>query len=149
MKLEEAIHQKEFAHEWQKATINLLYSHSWLIHQIKRTLKKHGVTPQQYNVLRILRGQHPAPLTTSVIRDRMLDRMSDASRIVERLHKKGWVIRKVCLADKRLVDIVISGQGIEVLKRIDMERHIIDKAISNLTEGEAQELNRLLDKMRG
>ncbi len=149
MKLEDAIKQKYFRNEWQKATINLLYTHNWAESKVKEFLAPFELTPQQFNILRILRGQHPKPVTTSVIRDRMLDKMSDASRIVDRLHKKGFVMREVCPLDKRLVDVVISEKGLDLLRLIDKQPEKLDVAKPNLTEDEAIQLNFLLDKMRG
>lgn len=148
MKIEEAIQQKHFEHEWQKATINILYTSNWVSQLIKESLKSHDITLQQYNVLRILKGQYPSPVTTSVIRERMLDKMSDASRIVDRLHKKGWVLRQQCPLDRRLVDIVITEAGLELLKTIDLDREQIDFILKNLSEEEARMLNTLLDKIR-
>lgn len=148
MSIEEAIQQKQFEHEWQKATINIMYTSNWVTQIIKENLKNHDVTLQQYNVLRILKGQYPNPVTTSVVRERMLDKMSDASRIVERLHKKGWVLRQQCPSDRRLVDIVITEAGLELLKTIDLDREQIDFILKNLTEAEARTLNALLDKIR-
>lgn len=148
MKLEEAIQQKRFSHEWQKATLNIIYTSNWLEERIKKSLKKYGVTLQQYNVLRILRGQHPNPITTSIIRERMLDKMSDASRIVDRLHKKGLAVRTPCPFDKRLVDIVISDKGLELLSAVDLEKEQMEFLLNNLTEEEAHTLNTLLDKAR-
>jgi DNA-binding MarR family transcriptional regulator len=149
MKIEEAINQKNFRNEWQRATINLLYTHNWVEHQVKRILKPYGVTGQQFNVLRILRGQFPEPITTSVIRERMLDTMSDVSRIVDRLCKKGLVERKVCPMDKRLVDVRITEKGLELLLHIDSKSEKLDIANNNLTKDEAILLSNLLDKMRG
>jgi DNA-binding MarR family transcriptional regulator len=148
MKLEEAIQQKRFVHEWQKATINIIYTSNWLEGKIKKNLKKHQLTVQQYNVLRILRGQSPEPITTSVIRERMLDKMSDASRIVDRLAKKDLLIRTTCPTDKRLVDIVISEKGLELLAVIDLEKEQMEFLLNNLTQEEAETLNMLLDKAR-
>lgn len=148
MNLEEAIQQKKFAHEWQKATINVIYTSNWLEERIKKTLKKFGITLQQYNVLRILKGQYPHPISTSNIRKRMLDKMSDASRIVDRLHKKGFLVRQTCPSDKRLVDIVIHQNGLDLLAQIDKEREQVDFILNNLTEEEAFTLNILLDKAR-
>ncbi len=148
MKLEEAINQKKFSHEWHKATINILYTGNWLEAKIKKTLKQHNITVQQYNVLRILRGQHPDPISTSVIRARMLDKMSDASRIVERLNKKKLVTRTPCPQDKRLVDIIINSQGLDLLKMIDLEKEKVEFVLNNLSVEEAQMLNELLDKAR-
>lgn len=148
MKIEEAINQKEFKNNWQKATLNILYTSNWMQNQVKSFLKSFNITPQQYNVLRILRGQFPEPLTTSVIRKRMLDKMSDASRIVERLHKKGLVERKTCVADKRLVDVFINEEGLKLLAIIDEDSENLDFSKTNLTADEALLLSDLLDKLR-
>ena len=148
MKIEEAINQKKFKNNWQKATLNILYTNNWIQNQVKLFLKPYGVTQQQFNVLRILRGQFPEPLTTSVIRKRMLDNMSDASRIVERLYKKGLVERQICPADKRLVDVLISEKGLNVLAAIDENSEKLDFSKTSLTEGEALLLSDLLDKLR-
>ena len=148
MKLEDAIHQQKFLHEWQKSIINIIYTNNWMVGQIKASLKSFGITLQQYNVLRILRGQHPKPITTSTIRERMLDKMSDASRIVDRLNKKGLVIRSTCPTDKRLVDVVISEKGLQLLNTISAHTNQLENITSNLTEEEARTLNQLLDKIR-
>jgi DNA-binding MarR family transcriptional regulator len=151
MKIEEAINQKKFKDNWHKATVNLIYTHNWLAGQIKDFLKQYDITQQQFNVLRILRGQFPEPITTSLIRERMLDKMSDASRIVDRLYKKGLVERHICPADKRLVDIVISAEGLELLRQLDKYNAplSIPEARRGLSEEEAALLSDLLDKMRG
>ncbi|RMG27123.1 MAG: MarR family transcriptional regulator [Bacteroidetes bacterium] len=148
MKLEEAIQQTHFRSEYQKATINLIYTHNWLKDQIKSILKDYNVTMQQYNVLRILRGQYPRPVSTHTIRERMLDKMSDASRIVERLFRKGLVKRSTCPADKRLVDVTISQQGLELLSIMDTRAEALDNLLKNLSLKEVQQLNDLLDKIR-
>ena len=148
MKLEEAIHQQKFIHQWQKALINVIYTNNWMVSQIKSSLKEFDITMQQYNVLRILRGQHPKPITTSLIRERMLDKMSDASRIVDRLNKKGLVIRSTCPTDKRLVDVLISEKGLQLLEIIGQNTNQLEEITKNLTEEEATTLNELLDKVR-
>lgn len=148
MGLEEEIKQtKGFKSQRQKALINIIYTEAWLRDRLGSSLKPFGLTNQQYNVLRILRGSFPKPLSTSSIRERMLDKMSDASRIVDRLHKKSWVSKVVCPTDKRLVDIVITEGGLEVLEKIDIENDMMG-AFKNLSEADAQELNRILDKVR-
>jgi DNA-binding MarR family transcriptional regulator len=149
MKIEEAINQKHFRSDWQKATINLLYTHNWIENQIKMFLKPYEITQQQFNVLRILRGQYPKPITTSVIRERMLDKMSDASRIVDRLCKKELASRKICPSDMRLVNVVITQKGLNLLQDIDLHTDKLDIAQENLTREEAIQLSNLLDKMRG
>lgn len=148
MKLEEAIHQKKFKNEWHKAIINIMYTHNFVVSKIKKVLKEYDITMQQYNVLRILRGQHPKPITTSIIRERMLDKMSDASRIVDRLCKKGLVDRATCANDKRLVDVIINEKGLNLLGQIDLRSDEINLTPSNLNEEEAADLNELLDKIR-
>jgi len=148
MKIEEAINQKKFKNEWQKATVNLIYTHNWVNGKFKKFLKSYGITHQQFNVLRILRGQFPEPISTSIIRKRMLDKMSDASRIVDRLCKKGLVERQTCPTDKRLVDVIINEEGLKLLSEIDMHQDKIDIAKNGLTEEEAALLSDLLDKMR-
>ena len=148
MKIEEEIHQNKFRNEYQKAAINLIYTHNWLTTRLKNFLADHHITLQQYNVLRILRGQHPDSISTSAIRERMLDRSSDASRIVERIHKQGLVEKKTSLADKRLVDVKISNKGLKLLEKIDGITEDLDRILGNLDLEEAVELNRLLDKVR-
>lgn len=148
MKIEEEISQKKFRNEYQKAAINLLYTNNWLITKNKRFLGEYGITHQQFNVLRILRGQYPGTISTSAIRERMLDRSSDASRIVDRIHKQGLVEKKVSAADKRLVDVKISNKGLKLLEKLDEKIDKMDRFMSNLTTEEASRLNELLDKLR-
>ena len=113
-------------------------------------LKPYKITAQQFNVLRILRGQHPNPISTNEIRNRMLDRMPDTSRIVDRLHKQGLLERKTCKADKRLVDVCITEAGLKLLADIDKTiGDNIGKSLPGLTEAEAKTLSDLLDKARG
>ena len=149
MGLEQDIQQKTFRNEYQKATINLLYTNSWLENKLSAFFKNHNLTLQQYNVLRILKGQYPQPISTSDLRERMLDRMSDASRIVDRLHKKKLLLRKVCQKDKRKVDIVLSDHGIEVMDSLEKVVVHLDGFLSQLKREEVQQLNFLLDKLRG
>lgn len=149
MGLQEDIKQTKFRNDYQKAAINILYTHGWLAQRVKHFLKNHQLTSQQYNVLRILRGSYPNPLSTLQIRGRMLDKMSDSSRIVDRLVIKRLAIKKVCEHDKRLVDVFISEEGLSMLAKIDEAEKDIDSHLSNITEAEAHELSRILDKIRG
>ena len=110
-------------------------------------LQEEDITHQQYNILRILRGSKK-PLSTLQIRERMLDKMSDTSRIVERLVKKDLVEKKVCDTDKRLVDVSVSQNGLDVLKRLDEKNGELDAILDNLSPKEAEVLSDLLDKMR-
>ena len=129
--------------------VNLIYTSNWVQERQKSYFSKFGITQQQYNVLRILRGNYPKPYSTSDIRERMLDKMSDASRIVERLVKKDLVVRKINKKDKRLVDVTISDSGLDLLEKIDKTiENFVQKPFSNLTEKEQEILDSLLDKVR-
>jgi DNA-binding MarR family transcriptional regulator len=140
--------QRQFRNEHHKAQVNLLFSSNWLMECIKKFLLSEDITPQQYNILRILRGSGQ-PLSTLQIRERMLDKMSDTSRIVDRLLKKELVEKKTSKADKRLVDVTISSKGLEVLDRLDNKNASLDGIMFNLSHDEAKTLNDLLDKLRG
>lgn len=148
MSIDRAINQSKFRNEYQKVMINIIFSSNWITEKQKRFLDPEDITPQQYNILRILRGS-PKPLSTLQIRERMLDKMSDTSRIVDRLLLKSLVEKQPCKSDKRLVDITITEKGIAVLDRLDVRNHELDKMVSQaLTPEEAATLNSLLDKMR-
>ncbi len=148
MKIEEEIRQKNFRNEYQKVAINLIYSANWLLHRHKEFFARFDITQQQYNVLRILRGQYPDAISTSEIKLRMLDKNSDASRIVERLAIKSLVNKRVCKTDKRLVDVTITPAGLDLLKEIDDFITDLDNIVANLSPEEAGILNNLLDKIR-
>lgn len=142
------IHQEKFTDVRQKAMINLLYTYGWVIEKIKSFLAKEDITHQQFNILRILRGSFPKPLSTLQIRERMLDKMSDTSRIVDRLVLKQLVKKVTCSKDKRLVDVTITEKGQKLLKKLDTEADHIEEIMGNLTEAESEQLNTLLDKLR-
>lgn len=147
MGIEKDIQQQQFRNDYQKATVNIIFSAGWLQEKIKTFLDAEDITPQQYNILRILRG-NKEPLSTLQIRERMLDKMSDTSRIVERLQKKALVEKKTCPTDKRLVDVVISKKGLALLDKLDKRNGELDGMLHSLSSEEAQTLNLLLDKMR-
>ena len=147
MSLETDINQKKFRNEHQKAIINLIYSFHWVTEQSKSILERADVTSQQFNILRILRGAG-MPLSTLQIRQRMLDKMSDTSRIVDRLIVKGLVKKIVCKADKRLVDVSISDKGKKLLEKLDKYDNEMDAIAGSLTEADAKTMNKLLDKLR-
>lgn len=147
MKLDKAIRQKEFQNEYQKAIINIIYTNNYLIGKMNLVFKQYTITRQQFNVLRILRGQKPDPATMNLIKERMLDKMSDASRIVERLKKKKLIKKTRNSIDKRIASIIISKKGLELLKTMDTESEKFNKLIA-LSKGEVLNLNKLLDKLR-
>jgi len=146
MRLEEEIKQVAFQNEYQKASINIFYTGNWLQDNQKETFKKYDLTLPQFNILRILRGQYPNPVTINLLIERMLDKTSNASRIVDRLEIKGLVTRKQCPNDRRTVDVIINASGLALLSQIDKED--IHGPIRNLTDQEARQLNTLLDKIR-
>lgn len=148
MGIEHDIKQTKFRNEWHKATVNIIFTHSWLEQKMRNFLGKEDLTSQQFNVLRILRGSHPKPLSTQEIRSRMLDKMSDASRIVDRLLKKALVEKCVCATDKRLVDVTISTKGLKLLEKLDARSEEMDACVKTITETEAKTLNKILDKIR-
>jgi DNA-binding MarR family transcriptional regulator len=147
MSIEKDIQQQAFRNEYQKATVNIIFSSNWLQEKIKTFLDPEDITPQQYNILRILKGSKK-PMSTLQIRERMLDKMSDTSRIVERMQKKGLVNKEICPTDKRLVDVVISEDGIQLLAKLDAHNEVLDNILSKLSVEEAKLLNFLLDKIR-
>jgi DNA-binding MarR family transcriptional regulator len=149
MRLEDEIKQKEFKNEYAKSLVNLIYTFNWVDAQTRDFLKKFSITPQQFNILRILRGQQPNPATINLLKERMLDKMCDASRMVERLKTKNLVERQVCETDRRAVDIIITKKGLDLLAKIDKEMPDYEKIMQNLSASEVKQLNQLLDKLRG
>lgn len=149
MGIDQDIRQSKFHSEHQKAALNLLYTYGWVTEKTREVFASEDITPQQFNILRILRGSHPQPLSTLQIRERMLDKMSDTSRIVDRLIAKGLVKKGTCKTDRRLVDVMITDKGKKMLERLDARQDELDNIIGNLTTKEATILSDLLDKLRG
>jgi len=147
MGIEQDIQQSNFRNEFQKMGINLLFTANWLNEQIGKILSEEGVTQQQYNILRILRGSI-TPLSTLKIRERMLDKMSDTSRIVDRLIAKELVVKNTCEKDKRLVDITLSPKGLNLVDQLDQFNDRIDALLKGINESEAKTMNQILDKIR-
>ena len=147
MGIEKDISQQSFRNDHQKGIINLIYTYNWVNEKMKAFFEKEGITGQQFNILRILRGAG-APISTLQIRERMLDKMSDTSRIVDRLVLKGLAQKNICKNDKRLVDVSITAKGKKLLGKIDGHEKEMDSIFGNLSEAEAGPLNKLLDKIR-
>ena len=148
MGLEKDIKQEKFPNEFEKAVVNVLYTSSWLHNINSGRLKPHGITPEQFNVLRILRGSHPQPMMLADITSRMIDKNSNATRLVEKLRQKGLLKREICEKNRRQVDISITEKGLTVLKKIDTESEEWLSTLKTITKAEAFELNRILDKLR-
>jgi DNA-binding MarR family transcriptional regulator len=143
-----AIQQTSFKSVKEKALINFMYTGSWINMQQLRFFKAYGVSPQQYNVLRILRGQYPNAVTVSLIQERMLDRMSNASRLVDKLYSCKLADRYPCEEDRRQVRVKITEKGLGLLSEIDAHQHKINDMLGALNEQEAEQLNQLLNKIR-
>ena len=148
MGISEEIKQSKFTSQRQKAAINLIYTSNWLSEKLRSFLCSEDLTTQQFNVLRILRGSKPEPLSTLQIRERMLDKMSDTSRIVDRLVKKDLVQKGTCKSDKRLVDITITNDGLKLLARLDENSQELDNHFRGISEEDAEILSNILDKVR-
>lgn len=149
MKIEEAIQQKKFRSEQHKAHINVLYTAAWLSLHTARLLKPFGITTQQFNILRILRGMHPEPATIKLLTERMIDKMSNASRLVDKLLAKGLVERFECPEDRRRVDIRITAVGMELVgKASDQLEQLEKSSLLNISSEEAVQLNQILDQIR-
>lgn len=147
MSIEQDINQRAFRNDYQKGLVNLIFTHNWILEKMKEMFGEEDLTPPQFNILRILRGAD-GPLSTLQIRQRMLDRMSDTSRIVDRMVIKGLAKKNTCKTDKRLVDVSITTKGRKILEKFDEKQDQMDGIIGNLTLEEAQTLNIILDKLR-
>ena len=149
MSLEKEIKQDKFQNEFEKVAVNILFTASWLYNMNAARLKSHAITPEQYNVLRILRGSHPKALMLADVTCRMIDKNSNATRLVEKLRQKGLLKREICENNRRQVDISITEKGLSTLKKIDAEAEAWVETLKGITKAEAQEVNRILDKLRG
>lgn len=150
MKLEDEIKQKTFSSPYQKLILNVFVTSSWFGSESTRVLKPHKITLQQYNVLRILRGQQGKPASVGLIQERMLDKNSNASRLIDKLVIKKLVDRKTCLSDRRQMDIKITQKGLDLLSELDAPMLMQDKEMaSRLTAEEARIVSDILDRIRG
>ncbi len=149
MKIEDEIQQRKFSSEIHKAHVNILFTAAWLNQASNQLLRPFGISIQQFNILRILRGMNPQPATIKILTERMIDKMSNASRLVDKLEEKGLVSRTACDADRRRVDVSITPKGLELIENASQ---IMDEKIHQnngaLTDEEARLLNDLLDKLR-
>ena len=133
MGIDKDIKQAKFRNNQNKAMVNIMFTHAWMLDHIKSFVKTENITPQQYNILRILRSAGE-PLSTLQLRERMLDKMSDTSRIVERMVAKGLVQKAVSEKDKRMVDVILTDRGVELLENLDRRNEELD-AVVVLVEG--------------
>ena len=149
MKLEDEIHQKKFSSEFQKLTINLIYTNNWIASRHAEYFKNSDITIQQYNVLRILRGRKGNPANMCVIQERMLAKTSNTTRLVDKLLLKELVTRKVCKENRRKIEVLITEKGLAILKELDPKVNDYENNfVANLTTNELEQLNELLEKIR-
>jgi MarR family transcriptional regulator, 2-MHQ and catechol-resistance regulon repressor len=134
-----------FTNDKIKAMLNILYTANWINSKQNEFFKNYDLSPQQYNILRILRGAGK-PLAVQTIKDRMIERAPNATRMMDKLNAKGWIERLACPEDRRVVHITITENGLDLLNTIGAN-HQMD-LLTNLTEHEAKTLSDLLDKIR-
>ena len=148
MSIEEEIKQKSFQNEYHKLAVNLQFTANWLSAVHAKALRPFGISAQQFNVLRILKGQFPNPSSLILIRERMLDKESNASRLIDKLVSTGLTKRIQCPNDRRQVEITITEKGVELLNQINPKVEELESTLSGLSVAEANQLNSLLDKLR-
>ena len=139
----------EFKSEHQKLLLNLLFTSNWLKHMDAERLRPHGLSPQQYNILRILRGADGKKMSMRDVLQRMLDRAPNATRLTDKLIAKGLVLRERCIDDRRVVHLLISAKGKDLVNSMDKDaERVVDLVAQKLTKAEARTVNTLLDKLR-
>lgn len=147
MRLEEALHVQGFRNEQQRAIINLYYSNSLISFYFKEVLKPFGITSQQFNILRILKGQYPEAVRIGLVKERMIEQNSDTTRLIERLLQKELIDKSICQHDKRQFHLSITPKGLELLQQLEEKVAAFENTI-DLTDGELAQFNTLLDRIR-
>jgi len=147
--LEDEIQQARFDDEFLKVIVNILVTADRISGSTNGVLKPFGLSKEQFNVMRILRGQYPKPSTLQLISERMISQSSNATRLVEKLRAKGLVVRNQCESNRRKVDITITEKGLKLLEKLDPQVKAAGEKMRRITDDEAQVLNEILDKMRG
>lgn len=148
MKIEDEIKQQRFESEYHKLAINLKFTNNWLNALHSKVFRSYKISTEQFNVLRILKGQYPKPSSLILIRERMLDKESNASRLIDKLEKAQLIKRIQCPKDRRQVEITINERGLKLLEQINPEVVELRRDLTALSEKEASTLNDLLDKLR-
>ncbi|WP_255594148.1 MarR family winged helix-turn-helix transcriptional regulator [Pontibacter sp. HSC-14F20] len=149
MKLEDELKMPKFRSAYQRASLNLMFTGEWMMARVDSLLKPYDISSQQYNVLRILRGQQGKPMNLFTIQERMLNRMSNATRLVEKLRLKGLVTRELCEQNRRKVEIAITDKGMDLLDSLDpLMKQLEEDTFKDMSEQEAQHLSDTLDRVR-
>lgn len=148
-KIEELVKVRQFASPWHRATINIIYTNNWLNVMLEKRANAKQITLQQFNVLRVLRGQYPNPVTNNLLKERLLTKTPDISRLVDRIVSKGLVSREKNSVDKRAVDLLITDKGLDLLEEIETDMMLDDVLPENISSDDCLKLSELLDKFRG
>jgi DNA-binding MarR family transcriptional regulator len=149
MHLAELIRQPHFASPAQEVVLNVIATESWIAGEVAAALAPYGITPTQYNVLRILRGGQPQPYTCSMIAERLLDRTPDVTRLLCRLEREALITRSRGAHDRRVVEVSITQKGLDILARLDAPMTALNARLTrHLSDDELRTLSDLLDKLR-
>jgi DNA-binding MarR family transcriptional regulator len=148
MELELELQQKRFESQWHKLALNVLFTAGWLNGLTIRHLKPFGLSPQQYNVLRILRGKQGQAVSAQTIAERMIDRSSNVTRLIEKLRLKKWVTRAENPEDRRCVHVAITPEGMHLLAQVDALAPTVHPWTQGISEAEAKLVNGILDRWR-
>ncbi|MCC9135901.1 MarR family winged helix-turn-helix transcriptional regulator [Pontibacter silvestris] len=148
MRIEDEINQKDFKDDYRRLLVNLLFTNNWLNQQLAPFFKEFDLTLQQHNVLSILRGQHPDPVCFGEIQERMVDRNSNVTRLVDKLIEKGYVTRCICAENRRMIEVRVTPEGLSLLQQVDDKFPELYRRFHNLTQEEAVLVSNLLDKLR-
>lgn len=149
MRIEDEIHQKEFTDDYRRLLVNLLFTNNWVNQQVMPFFKHLGLTLQQHNVLAILRGQHPEPVCFGDIQNRMVDRNSNVTRLIDKLIEKGFATRDICQANRRMIEVRLTEKGMKKLQEVDDRFPELLEHFHNLSQEEALLVSNKLDKLRG
>jgi DNA-binding MarR family transcriptional regulator len=148
MRIEDEIQQREFTDDYRRLLVNLLFTNNWVNQQLLSFFKQFGLTHQQHNVLSIARGQHPDPVCFGDIQNRMVDRNSNVTRLVDKLIEKGYVTRDICAANRRMIEVRLTPKGLGILEQIDKQSPLLFERFHNLSNEEAVLFSHMLDKLR-
>lgn len=149
MKIENAIKQTKFENSLQKAMINLFFTANWFRDKQQAMFEEFDVLPQHFNILRIIKGKHPMPVCPGGIKEVMIDKSPDLTRLLDKLVKKGLVERKLCDINRRKMDITLTASGLILLEEMNAKiKRVMEEINVNITMEEAETLSNLLDKMR-
>lgn len=150
MKIGEVIKQVKFRDSYHKALVNLIYTSNWLRDANGKVFREHDILSQHYNVLRIIKGKHPEPISPGEIKEVMLDKASDVTRLIDKLVAKGLVNRGLCEANRRKMDVTITPAGEELIQTLEKPINKLHNQLKKrISPEEAEQLSTLLDTLRG